>query len=108
MRRGQADDDILNFTHRVRGARIRIGERYIATGVEMVLAAAAFKFVASYARGRIWRRGSHIGNPRRARNDAPAGKIRYGGEAKRILIEQGVPNPTDSQVMDVSKGHRRR
>ena len=25
------------------------------------------------------------------------------GEAKRILIEQGVPNPTDSQVMDVSK-----
>ncbi|MEK9167914.1 MAG: hypothetical protein AAB769_01110, partial [Patescibacteria group bacterium] len=103
MRRGQADDDILNFTRRVRGALDKDWwKRYIATGVEMVLAAAAFKFVASYAAG-AFGGADPTSAIQGAKEMMRPLKDTIWGEAKRILIEQGVPNPTDSQVMDVSK-----
>lgn len=103
MRRGQADDDILNFTRRVRGALDpEWYKRYVATGVEMALGAVALKWAVTYMAG-----GFGGADPTTvvegAREVTRGLKDTIWGEAKRILMEKGVPRPTDGQIMELSK-----
>lgn len=103
MRRGQADDDILNFTRRVRGALDpEWYKRYVATGVEMALGAVALKWAVTYMASGFG--GADPTTVVEGAKEVTRGlKDTIWGEAKRILMEKGVPRPTDTQIMELSK-----
>lgn len=104
QRRGQADEDILNFTRRIRGALDpEWYKRYVAAGVEMVLGAVALKWVATYAVGNFFGGFDPTTTVEFAKEATRNLKDTIWGEAKRILIEKGVPAPVDSQIMELSK-----
>lgn len=96
LRRGQAMDDAVNYKGMIRGALDpEWYKRYVATGVEMVLGAVALKWVV----GKMFTTEIAKGATEAVRGL----KETVWDDTKGFLMDNGIGNPTDAQVLEASK-----
>ncbi len=97
LRKGQTKKDFVDFVKLFRNALDkRWWSRYIYAGLDAVLAGLFFKWLVS--------RGVEKAVAGKAGKALEIGmKDTVWGETKRFLIERGLPNPTDAQVLEYAK-----